>query len=187
MTDFPVVGSVHASHLHAFSKSNMSSINLIENLGVEGDAHSGVHDKHRYHVKRYGQQLNLRQVHLIQAEFLQQLALKGHSVQPGDLGENICTRNVDLLSLPTSTRLLLGKCATIELTSLRNPCPQIENFQTGLLKHCVERNLGNIVRKVGVMAIVLKGGIVQPGDEIVITLPETPHKPLLYRKPIIQG
>lgn len=187
MADFPVVGSVHASHQHVFSKRDRSYINLIENLGVEGDVHSGVHDKHRYHVKRYGQQPNLRQVHLIQTEFLEQLALKGHSVQPGDLGENISTRNVDLLSLPTSTRLLLGKCATIELTGLRNPCPQIESFQTGLLKHCVERNLGNILRKVGVMAIVLKSGIVRPGDEIGITLPDTPHKLLVYRKPIIQS
>jgi len=180
-----VVG-VQISKAHAFSKTPSDAIRLIENFGVEGDAHAGATDRHRYHVRRFGQQPNLRQVHLIQSELFDELSDKGHAVRPGELGENVATRNIDLLSLPTGTRLRLGGAAVIELTGLRNPCSQIEDFQPGLLRHVVETTTGGLVRRAGVMSIVLKGGEVRPGDEIEIELPPLPHTPLVYRVPELE-
>lgn len=179
----PKVVSVQLGSKHDFSKAPRDAIKLIENFGVEGDAHAGAHDQHLYHIRRFGQQPNLRQVHLIHAELFETVAAKGHSVRPGDLGENIATRDVDLLALPTATRLRLGEDAMIELTGLRNPCHQIDDFQKGLLEHCVETGPAGLVRKAGVMAIVVRGGVVRPGDTIQIELPPPPHQPLVYRVP----
>ena len=182
----PVVISVQSSNNHAFSKAPKATIRLIENFGVEGDSHAGAIDQHVYHVKRFGQRPNLRQVHLIQAELFDQVLEKGHTVRPGDLGENIATRNIDLLNLPTGTRLRFGTDAMIELTGLRNPCVQIENFQPGLFQHVVESKPTGLVRKAGVMSIVLQGGEVRPGDPIEIELPPLPHEPLIYRVPELE-
>ena len=183
--DAPHVVGVQISSKHRFSKTSKEAIQLIENVGVEGDAHAGSTDQHLYHIKRFGQQPNLRQVHLIHTEFFDEVFAKGHEVHPGDLGENIATRNIDLLGLPTGTRLHLGADAVVELTGLRNPCRQIEDFQPGLLQHCVERKPkpAGVVRKAGVMSIVLRGGAVRPGDVIGIELPAEPHQPLVYRIP----
>lgn len=179
----PQIVSVQISNRHVFSKTPKDAIRLVENFGVEGDAHAGATDQHLFHIKRYGLQPNLRQVHLIHTEFFDEVFEKGHAVRAGDLGENIATRNIDLLSLPTGTRLRLGAEAIIELTGLRNPCHQIENFQSGLLQHCKEAQPTGVVRKAGVMSIVLCGGIVRPGDGIEIELPPVPHQPLVYRVP----
>lgn len=181
--DNPQIVSVQISDKHEFSKPAADAINLIENFGVEGDAHAGATDQHLFHIKRFGEHPNLRQVHLIQTELFDKVSELGHEVRPGDLGENIATRHIDLLSLPTGTRLRLGSQAVIELTGLRNPCHQIENFQSGLLKHCKEVTPTGVVRKTGVMSIVLQNGIVRPGDAIEIELPPEPHKPLVYRVP----
>ena len=179
----PFVVAVHVGKEHTFSKEPKDAIKLIENFGVEGDAHAGVHDQHLFHIRQYGQQPNLRQVHLIQTELFDDVLEKGHEVGPGDLGENIATRNVDLLALPTGTRLSIGSRATIELTGLRNPCVQIDNFQPGLLEHCKDVTPDGVVRKAGVMSIVVCGGSVSPGDNITIQLPPEPHEPLAYRPP----
>ena len=176
-----LVFAVHSSGRHTFSKAPKDAIRLIENWGVEGDSHAGTTDQHLYHIRKFGQQPNLRQVHLIHAELLDEVGTKGHTVRPGELGENISTRNVDLLGLPTGTRLRIGTQAIIELTGLRNPCRQIEAFQPGLLSHLIERRPTGTVRKGGVMSIVLSGGIVRPGDRIEIELPPLPHAPLVYR------
>lgn len=183
----PLVSSVHAAAKHAFSKPPSLWIRLIENVGVEGDAHSGATDQHLYHIRRFGPTPNLRQVHLIAAETLDELAGKGHVVRPGELGENISTRNIDLLALPTGTRLHLGSDAVIELTGLRNPCVQIDNFQKGLLKHLVERGPAGVALKCGVMSIVIRGGEVRPNDVITIALPPLPHRPLVYAPPVPAG
>ena len=183
MDTLPTIIGVHASNRHAFSKTPEHAIRLIANFGVEGDAHAGVTDQHLYHINRFGQFPNLRQVHLIQTELFDEVAQKGHSVRPGELGENISTRNVDLLGLPTGTRLRLGPEAIIELTGLRNPCHQIEDFQPGLLKHLVEKKPTGLVRRAGVMSIVVAGGEVRSGDLIGIELPPLPHDPLIYRTP----
>lgn len=179
----PRIIGVHLAHAHEFSKRPRTSIRLLENHGVEGDAHAGRTDQHLFHIRRFGAQPNLRQVHLIQAEFFDEVAQQGHIVCPGDLGENVTTRGVDLLALPTGTRLRLGGEALIELTGLRNPCHQIENFQEGLLALCKEATPEGVLRKAGVMAIVLQGGEVKPGDGIAVTLPPLPHEALVYRTP----
>jgi MOSC domain-containing protein YiiM len=135
--------------------------------------------KHRSRVRKDPTQPNLRQVHLIHAELFDELRAKGFVVQPGELGENITTSGVDLLALPTGTRLHLGASAVVEITGLRNPCIQIENFQRGLMAATLDRDrAGNVVRKAGVMSIVIAGGDVRPGDSIRAEMPGEPHQPL---------
>jgi MOSC domain-containing protein YiiM len=174
-----VVTAVGLSPAHSFSKPLVDTIRLLAGLGVEGDAHLGVTVKHRSRVKVDPTQPNLRQVHLIQGELHDELAAAGFTVVPGDLGENVTTRGIDLLSLPTGAKLRLGTEAVVEITGLRNPCSQIDGFQPGLLKQVLGRDkAGNLVRKAGVMGIVLAGGTVRPGDPIGIELPPHPHRPL---------
>lgn len=148
-------------------------------LGVEGDAHSGVTVKHRSRVKRDPSQPNLRQVHLVHAELFDELREKGFAVTPGDIGENVTTRGIDLLALPTGARLRLGDAATVEVTGLRNPCVQLDGFQKGLMAATLDKDAnGNLVRKAGVMSVVLVGGEVRPGDPITVELPPAPHQSL---------
>ena len=180
------VVSVQMSSKHAFSKTPVDHIRLVENFGVEGDAHAGSTDQHQYHIKRFGARPNLRQVHVIQAELFDELDEKGHVVKPGDLGENIATRGVDLLALPTGTRLHFGSNAVIELTGLRNPCVQVEDFQHGLLKHVAISKPTGLIRKAGVMSVVISGGVVRRGDAVAIELPLYPHEPLMYRPPVLE-
>lgn len=164
---------------HHFSKPLLPAIRLLAGLGVEGDAHCGKTVKHRSRVAVDPTQPNLRQVHLIHAELFEELAGKGFSLRPGEIGENVTTRGLDLLALPAGTRLRLGSEALVEVTGLRNPCVQIEAFQPGLLKAVLGRDAnGHLVRKAGIMAIVLEGGEVRPGDSIVVTLPALPHRAL---------
>ncbi len=175
-----VVG-VSKSREHAFSKVNLASINLIENYGVDGDAHAGETIQHLYLLKKDPARKNIRQIHLIPSELFVELDRKGFSVGPGQLGENITTKGIDLLALPESTRLNIGKEAVVELTALRNPCVQIDRFQKGLLKEVVAKDeVGNIVRKAGVMGVVIVGGVVNADDKIDVQLPNEPHKPLEY-------
>jgi MOSC domain-containing protein YiiM len=177
----PIVIAVSHSKTHTFSKNNQSAIRLIEGLGVEGDAHAGKTVKHRFLVKKDATKPNIRQVHLIHAELLDKLEEKGFTVHPGQLGENITTRGVDLLGLPTDTILKIGEEAVVKITALRNPCKQIDEFQKGLLKEVLYKDEeGNLVRATGVMGIILKGGTVQPGDSIVAELPPEPHQELVY-------
>jgi MOSC domain-containing protein YiiM len=164
---------------HHFSKTPSLSIRLLGGLGVAGDAHMGETVKHRSRVRKDPTQPNLRQVHLIHAELFDELRAIGFVVQPGDLGENITTSGVDLLALPTGTRLHLGASAVVEITGLRNPCVQIENFQKGLMAATLDRDAeGNLVRKAGVMSIVIHAGDVRPGDTVRVELPASPHRPL---------
>lgn len=164
---------------HRFSKPVLPAIRLLAGLGIEGDAHCGETVKHRSRVAVDPTQPNLRQVHLIHAELFEELAEKGFSLQPGDMGENVTTRGIDLLALPTGTRLRLGTEALVEITGLRNPCAQIEAFQPGLLKAVLGRDAdGQPIRKAGIMGIVLAGGEIRPGDAIGVSLPALPHRAL---------
>ncbi len=175
----PTVLAVSARAGHHFSKTPREAITLIAGIGVEGDAHAGERVKHRSRVRANPDQPNLRQVHLLPHELLEEVAKLGYTVQPGDLGENVLTSGIDLIRLPKGTRLRLGNDAEIEITGLRNPCAQIERFREGLLEQVVEKDAeGTIIRKAGVMSIVLTGGIVRPGDPISVTLPPEPHQPL---------
>ncbi|MEU4761744.1 MOSC domain-containing protein [Actinosynnema sp. NPDC023794] len=174
------ITAVSRSGEYTFTKPNQDSITLLAGLGVEGDVHQGVTVKHRSRVRRDPTQPNLRQVHLMHAELHDELNASGFHVEPGQLGENVTTRGVDLLALPTGARLHLGAQAVVEVTGLRNPCPQIDAFEEGLLKEVVGRDeQGNVVRKAGIMSIVLVGGEIRPGDGIRVELPAAPHSPLV--------
>lgn len=173
------VEAVSRSAEHTFSKETRPAIRLLAGLGVEGDAHAGRTVKHRSRVAQDPTQPNLRQVHLIHGELLDELRGGGFTVEPGDLGENILTRGLDLLGLPRGTRLHLGAEAVVEVTGLRNPCPQIENFQPGLLKAVLDRDAeGHLIRKAGIMGVVLGSGVIQPGDAVRAELPPEPHERL---------
>jgi MOSC domain-containing protein YiiM len=164
---------------HHFSKTPVASIRLLRGLGVSGDGHMGTTVKHRSRVRKDPTQPNLRQVHLIHAELFDELRAKGFVVEPGQLGENVTTSGVDLLALPTGTRLRLGTSAVVEITGLRNPCIQIDKFQNGLMAATLDKDAnGNLIRKAGIMAIVISEGDVRPGDEIVVELPAQPHRRL---------
>lgn len=173
------VKAVSLSSNHSFSKPNRDSIRLLAGLGIEGDAHLGTTVKHRSRVAKDPTQPNLRQVHLIHSELFDELANKGFAVAAGELGENVTTQGIDLLSLPAGTRLHLGEKSVIQVTGLRNPCVQIDRFQKGLMKAVLGKDeQGNVIRKSGIMAIVLEGGEVRPGDVIRVELPSEPHRPL---------
>ena len=174
------VTAVSRSAAHAFSKETQDSIRLLSGLGVEGDAHMGETVKHRSRVARDPTQRNLRQIHLVHDELLDELRTAGFRVSVGELGENITTRGIDLLGLPTGTRLHLGDGAAVEVTGLRNPCAQLDDFQPGLMAAVLGRDEhGRLIRKAGVMGIVLIGGMVRPGDPIRVELPPEPWRSLV--------
>ena len=174
-----IVTAVHRSPAHTMSKPAEPVIRLLAGLGVDGDAHMGETVKHRSRVRRDPSQPNLRQVHLIHAELHDELRDHGFAVRPGEMGENITTRGVDLLALPTGTRLRIGADAIVEITGLRNPCAQLDGLQPGLMQAVLDRDAGGaLVRKAGVMAVVVAGGEVRPSDPIHVELPAPPHHPL---------
>jgi MOSC domain-containing protein YiiM len=175
-----VVTAVSRSETHTFSKQNEGCIRLLPGQGVEGDAHRGETVRHRSRVARDPALPNLRQVHLLHAELHDELRAVGFEVGAGDMGENVTTRGVDLLALPTGARLHLGGHAVVEVTGLRNPCAQLDDFRPGLMAAVLGRDeQGNLVRKAGVMGIVVEGGEVRPGDPVRVELPPEPHRPLV--------
>jgi MOSC domain-containing protein YiiM len=160
-------------------KLGRDSITLLEGLGVDGDAHLGETVQHLSRIRRDPTQPNLRQVHLVHAELHDELRDRGFELEPGQMGENVTTRGVDLLALPVGTRLRLGDTALIEITGLRNPCKQLNGIQDGLMAATLDRGAdGELIRRAGVMAIVITGGEVRPGDPIATELPAEPHRAL---------
>jgi len=173
------VFAVSQSPSHSMSKWNGTEIRLVAGVGVDGDAHSGATVQHLSRVAQNPNQPNLRQVHLIHHELHEELRPRGFDIAPGQMGENITTEGVDLLALPTGTRLQVGDEAVIEITGLRNPCAQLEGIQKGLMKAVLDRDAqGKLIRKAGVMGVVVTGGVVRPDDPIHVHLPEEPHFPL---------
>ena len=176
------MGSVVAVSLrsgHHFSKTPSLGIRLLTGLGVAGDGHMGETVKHRSRVRKDPTQPNLRQVHLMHAELFDELRAKGFAVQAGDLGENVTTSGIDLLALPAGTRLHLGASAVVEITGLRNPCIQLNTFRKGLMAATLDKDAdGNLIRKAGIMSIVITDGDVRPGDTIRVEWPAAPHRPL---------
>jgi MOSC domain len=157
----------------------LPAIQLLVELGVEGDAHKGTTVKHRTLVRRDPTARNLRQVHLIHSELFDELRPAGFTIVPGQIGENVTTRGLELLALPTGTKLHLGSTAVVQVTGLRNPCRQLDQHQRGLTGALLGRDEnGKIIRKAGIMGIVLSGGEIRPGDSISIELPPKPHTPL---------
>jgi MOSC domain-containing protein YiiM len=174
-----VVVAVSRSATHTMKKPNEAAITLVEGLGVAGDAHQGRTVKHRSRVAKDPTVPNLRQVHLIHAELHDELRAGGFRVAPGEMGENVTTRGIDLLGLPAGTRLRLGAAAVVEVTGLRNPCRQLNGLQAGLMDATLARDAdGNLVRKAGIMGVVVSGGEVRPGDPIAVELPPPPHRRL---------
>ena len=171
--------AVSRSLAHTMAKGNEQAIHLLEGLGVQGDAHAGTTVKHRSRVRQDPSQPNLRQVHLIHAELHDELRARGFDLMPGQMGENITTRGIDPLALPKGALLHIGEDAVVEVTGLRNPCSQLDGIQAGLMAAVLDRDAdNNLVRKAGIMGIVLQGGEVRPGDAIRAELPPLPHIPL---------
>lgn len=171
-----VVKAVSKSPSHTMSKPNSQNIVLIKGEGIEGDAHRGTTVKHRSRVAADPTQPNLRQVHLIHTELHQELSEQGFSILPGAMGENITTMGIPLLDLPRGTILKFGAEAIVEVTGLRNPCHQLNGLQEGLLKAVLDKDEdGNLIRKAGIMGIVLNGGKVKEGDDIIVEFPPQPH------------
>ena len=166
-----VVVAVSRNPEHSFHKASQSGIRVIPGLGVEGDAHAGVTVQHLARIAADPTQPNLRQVHLMHAELLEDLRQLGFAIAPGEMGENITTRGIDLLSLPAGTVLRIGASAVIEVTGVRMPCFKLDRFQAGLME---------AVRgpKSGIMSVVVTGGEIRPGDLIRVELPPAPHRPL---------
>jgi MOSC domain-containing protein YiiM len=174
-----IVTAVSRSPSHSFTKPNADAIRLVAGLGVEGDAHQGATVKHRSRLERFGHMPNLRQVHLIHSELFDELRDTGFVVAAGQMGENVTTEGVDLLGLPTGARLHLGPDAVVEVTGLRNPCRQLDKLKPGLMAATLARDPeGNLIRKAGIMGIVLEGGDVCEGDPIRVELPPPPHRKL---------
>ena len=181
MTSTQPVGTVIAVSSraeHGFSKVPEKAIEIVAGYGVRGDAHAGEKIKHRSRVAVDPDQPNLRQVHLIGTELLEELDANGFEVDPGELGENITTKGLDLMGLGYDTLLRIGDHAVLSVTGIRNPCQQIDSFKPGLLKQLVQKEGDRTIRKAGIMSVALRGGTVQPGDAIRIELPEGPHIPL---------
>ncbi len=177
--DQPRVVAVSRDSNHHFSKPVVDAVTLLEGLGVEGDAHLGTTVQHRSRVARDPSQPNLRQVHLIHAELFDEVAAAGYEVAPGQLGENVTTRGVDLLGLPEGALLHLGADACVRVTGLRNPCQQINGFEPGLLREVLGRaEDGTVERRGGVMSVVVAGGVVRPGDAVRVELPAGDLEPL---------
>ena len=171
--------AVHCNPRHSVSKSEVASIRLLAGFGVEGDAHAGRTVKHRSRVARDPTQPNLRQVHVIPTELHRDLSAQGFDLAPGQMGENITTAGLDVLGLPRGTRLRLGDTAVIEVTGLRNPCRQLDGIHPGLMEAVLGRaKSGEVIRKAGIMTIVLAGGRVEKGNRIAVEMPEPPHAPL---------
>jgi MOSC domain-containing protein YiiM len=174
-----VVMAVCRSGTHSFSKPCQDAIRLLAGLGVEGDAHMGETVKHRSRVARDPTRPNLRQVHLIHAELLDELRDTGFTLSAGEMGENVTTRGIDLLELPAGTRLHLGNSAVVQVTGLRDPCRQLDRLAEGLMAAVLEHDAeGRPTSKAGVMGIVVAGGEVRAGDPIRIELPPPPHRRL---------
>jgi MOSC domain-containing protein YiiM len=158
---------------HRFSKSSVLSVRLLKGYGIEGDAHGGATIQHRYLVKRRATAPNNRQVHLLQSEVFEDLRIIGFDVKPGQLGENITTGGIDLLSLPLGSRLHLGASAIVELTGLRTPCGYIDKFQKGLKRAMIVQRPSGITYRAGVFGSVIETGDVQAGDRIRVDVSRT--------------
>lgn len=173
------VVAVSRDDKHRFSKPPVTDIRLVAGYGIEGDSHAGATTQHRYLIRTDPTRANLTQVHLVRSELFDELAAAGFAVTAGQLGENITTAGLDLLALPLGTRLHLGAEAVVEVTGIRDPCSMIDKFQPGLKKVLKSTDAsGEIMRKAGIMGIVLVSGTVSPGDLLRVELPAGEHLPL---------
>lgn len=175
----PTIIALASDPQHRFSKAAQPTLELVAGEGIAGDAHAGKLVQHLSRQARDPSSPNLRQVHLIHAELFDELAEQGFDIAPGQMGENVTTCGIDLLGLSTGTRLLLGAGAVIEITGLRNPCHQLNGLAAGLMAATLGKSAdGDLIRKAGVMAIVVTGGTVAVGDGIAVQSLPLNHQPL---------
>lgn len=177
----PTVLATSRSIGHGFSKQPQAGVRLIAGEGVEGDAHRGRTTQHLYLKRKEPALPNLCQVHLFSSEMLGELAGLGFAIKAGEMGENLLTEGLELLTLPRGTQLHIGVEAIVEVTGLRTPCSQIEAFRPGLQQHMYgppARGTGRRTLRAGIMSIVRVGGEVYPGDGIRVTLPAEPYEAL---------
>ncbi len=168
-----MVASVSRSPRHRFSKDVLDAVSLVAGHGVEGDAHAGATVQHRSRKRWRPHEPNLRQVHLLHAELLDDLRTRGFAVGPGEVGENVLVRGVDLLALPTGALVHLGDSAVVEVTGLRNPCVQLDRFADGLMRAVLRTEPdGAVTRLAGVMSVVSAGGDVRVGAPVTVHLPD---------------
>lgn len=180
MSETPMVLSLHKSATHSMEKFASDSLKLITDFGVEGDVHAGATVKHRSRLLTQKHKPNLRQVHLIGKELHDELAEKGFEVKPGQMGENILTKDIDLMALPEGSMLQIGEEVELVIQGIRNPCKQLNGIHKGLMKAVLDKDSeGNLIRKAGVMATVKKGGWIHRNDKIHVTYPPQPHKALV--------
>ena len=171
--------SVSRDDKHRFSKPTVSSIRLVAGFGVEGDSHAGATVQHLYEKKRNPSAPNLCQVHFMAAELFDDLVPTGYTVAPGELGENVTTEGINLMSLPLGTQLHLGAQAVVSVTGMRSPCSLINGYQKGLMKQLIKTDAaGTVHRRGGIMGVVVRGGVVNPGDCIRVELPAGEQLPL---------
>lgn len=169
----PTVVSVNRKPTPGVGKLPQDEILLIANHGVQGDYHAGPFVRHRGRAKKDATIPNVRQVHLIHAELFDEMAAVGITVTPGAMGENITTRGLALLDLAPGTRLHIGEIAVVEISGLRNPCKQLDGVDKRLLaKVAFKDGAGELVRKAGIMGVVVEGGVVRPGDVVRVVVPE---------------
>ena len=172
--------AVSRSAKHGVGKIPQDAIRLLAGLGVEGDAHAGTTVQHLYRMKLDPTAPNLAQVHFLHAELFDEMASKGFALEAGTLGENVLTQGIDLINLPTGTIFRIGAEAVVEISGIRDPCKQIDRIAKGLTKTLFDRDIdGGVVRKAGIMGVVVTGGTVTPGDTIAVTLPPEPHRRLV--------
>ena len=161
------VAAVCLSSQPGLPKSPTSQIQLVKDHGVEGDYHAGKYIRHRYLVKKDPQRVNNRQVLLVDVLIHKQVLDQGIQLAPGDLGENILVEGIDLMSLEIGAKLVIGS-ALIEITEIRVPCYQLNGVHPGLQEAAEVDDNGTIVPGAGMLAVVLEGGFIQPGDQVLV-------------------
>jgi MOSC domain-containing protein YiiM len=169
--EYPFVAAVSASKKHGFTKESREDVMLLSGLGVVGDAHCGARVQHLYDMARHPSRPNLRQVHLLEHELLDELQGLGFEVKHGALGENITTRNLRLLELKAGSLLRIGRNAILRVTGLRSPCVKIGRLGKGLQAAVTIRGDKFAFMKGAVMAVVIAGGKISPGNAIRVQQP----------------
>ena len=148
-------------------KLEIAAIQLLENYGVVGDYHAGEFVRHRYLAKKDPTKPNLRQVLLIDPTILTELASQDIHLEPGMMGENIILDGINVMSLVIGTQVEVGE-AVLEITEVRNPCYQLNEMHPRLLKVAETSGTKPDPRNVGMLARILTGGWVRPGDTVTV-------------------
>jgi len=137
------VVSIAVSRKKGTRKAGVDQITLIEDHGLEGDAHAG-----QWH----------RQVSFLASESIEKAKSRGLDVNFGDFAENIATTGIDWAGLPLGTRVKIGEDAVVEVTQIGKECHK---------KCAIYYQAGDcIMPREGVFAKVCEGGVVKINDPI---------------------